>query len=111
MDPGPHGLGAVGRALRLVRVGDAGDGRLHGTAGPSRGWRGEALAHLRSVTWPLTHLGLPGYHLNYALTDAPAKRLKILLVLLASGHGIGTGARRAAGLPGRTLARAGALVS
>ncbi len=75
---------------------------------PTRGWRGEAMDHLLSVTWPLTHLELPGYHLNYALTDAPAQRLKILLVLLASGHGIGTRARRAAGLPRRALARAGA---
>ncbi len=66
---------------------------------PTRGWRGEAMDHLLSVTWPLTHLELPGYHLNYALTDAPAQRLKILLVLLASGHGIGTGARHAASLP------------
>ena len=66
---------------------------------PTRGWRGEAMERLLSVTWPLTHLELPGYHLNYALTDAPAQRLKILLVLLASGHGIGTRARHAASLP------------
>jgi hypothetical protein len=75
---------------------------------PTRGWRGDALRQLVSVTWPLTHLELPGYHLNYALTDAAGQRLKILLVLLASGHGIGTGARRIAGLPRRALARAGA---
>jgi hypothetical protein len=78
---------------------------------PSRGWRGEALDRLLSVTWPLTHLELPGYHLNYALTDTRARRLKILLVLLASGHGIGTEARRAAALPRRALARAAALVT
>ena len=78
---------------------------------PTRGWRGGAIRHLQSVTWPLTHLELPGYHLNYALTDAPAQRLKILLVLLASGHGIGTGARRVAGLPGEAMARAGALLA
>jgi hypothetical protein len=70
---------------------------------PTRGWRGEAMDHLLSVTWPLTHLELPGYHLNYALTDGPARRLKILLVLLASGHGLGTRARHAASLPLRAL--------
>ena len=76
---------------------------------PTRGWRGQAIRRLQSVTWPLTHLELPGYHLNYALTDRRAKRLKILLVLLASGHGIGTGARRLATLPRRARARAAAL--
>ena len=65
---------------------------------PTRGWRGDAMGRLLSVTWPLTHLELPGYQLNYALTDARAQRLKILLVLLASGHGVGTRARRLAGL-------------
>jgi Uncharacterised nucleotidyltransferase len=72
---------------------------------PSRGWRGVAMHRLLSVTWPLTHLELPGYHLNYALTDAPAKRLKILLVLLASGHRIGTRARHAVSWPRRALVR------
>jgi Uncharacterised nucleotidyltransferase len=97
----------VGAALALARhAGVESPARLFPL--PTTGWRGEALDHLQSVTWPLTHLGVPGYHLNYALTDAPARRLKILLVLLASGHGIGTGARRAAGLPRRALARAGA---
>ncbi len=65
---------------------------------PTRGWRGDAMGRLLSVTWPLTHLELPGYQLNYALTDTRAQRLKILLVLLASGHGVGTRARRLAGL-------------
>ena len=51
------------------------------------------MRRLPSVTWPLTHLELPGYQLEYALTDAPTQRVKILLVLLASGHGIGTGPR------------------
>jgi Uncharacterised nucleotidyltransferase len=72
---------------------------------PARGRRGAALAQLASVTWPLTHLELPGYELNYALTDAWAQRLKILLVLRASGRGIGTRARAAAALPRRALVR------
>jgi hypothetical protein len=75
---------------------------------PTGRWRAEALDRLLSVTWPLTHLGLPGYHLNYALTDAPARRLKILLVLLASGYGIGSRARHAASLPLRALTLADA---
>ena len=80
---------------------------------PTRGWRGEAIRSLQSATWPLTHLELPGYHLNYALTDALAQRLKILFVLLASGHGIGAGVRRVSGLPRQALARgrAGALAA
>jgi len=57
---------------------------------------------LLSVTWPPTHPELPGYQLNYALTDARAQRVKILLVLLASGHGVGTRARRLAGLTHRS---------
>ena len=71
---------------------------------PTRGWRGEAMGRLRSVTWPLTHLELPGYQLNYALTDARLRRVKILLVLLASGHGLGTRALRMARLPRRRRA-------
>jgi hypothetical protein len=70
---------------------------------PTRGWRGAAIDQLVSVTWPLSHLDLPGYHLNYALTDSPAQRLKILLVLLASGHRIGSRARHAVSWPRRTL--------
>jgi len=73
---------------------------------PSRGWRGQALERLLSPAWPLTHLELPGYHLNYALTDAPAQRLKILLVLLASGHRVGTRACHAVSWPRRALLRA-----
>jgi hypothetical protein len=73
---------------------------------PTKGWRGVAIDHLVSVTWPLSHLDLPGYHLNYALTDAPAQRLKILLVLLASGHRIGSRARHAVSWPRRELLRA-----
>jgi hypothetical protein len=70
---------------------------------PTRAWRGAAMDRLLSVTWPLNHLELPGYHLNYALTDAPAQRLKILLVLLASGHRVGTRARHAVSWPRRAL--------
>ena len=43
--------------------------------------------------------------MNYALTTARAQRLKILLVLLASGHGFGRRARHAAELPRRALTR------
>lgn len=78
---------------------------------PTRGWRGMAMDRLLSVTWPLHHLELPGYHLNYALTDAPAQRLKILLVLLASGHRLGTRGRHAASWPRRALRRDGATVA
>jgi hypothetical protein len=73
---------------------------------PTAGWRGEAMDQLLSVTWPLTHLDLPGYQLNYALADDRAQRLKILLVLLASGHGIGGRVRRVTALPRRALAGA-----
>jgi hypothetical protein len=61
---------------------------------PTGGRRGQAMAQLLAVTWPLTHRELPGYQLNYALTDAPLQRIKILLVLRASGHGIGRRLRR-----------------
>lgn len=63
------------------------------------------MARLTSVSWPLTHLELPGYQLNYALTDSPLQRLKILLVHLASGHRIGTRARGAAGSARRAATR------
>ena len=65
------------------------------------------MARLTSVSWPLTHLELPGYQLNYALTDSPLQRLKILLVHLASGHRIGTRARHAVSWPRRALVRTG----
>ncbi len=70
---------------------------------PTRGWRGAAMRQLLSVTWPLTHLELPGYQLNYALTDDRMQRLKILLVLRGSGYGIGGRVRRMAALPRRAL--------
>jgi Uncharacterised nucleotidyltransferase len=94
----------VGAALALAgRVGVEPPPGLF--ALPAGGWRGVALDQLVSVTWPLSHLELPGYHLNYALTDAPAQRLKILLVLLASGHRIGSRARHAVSWPRRALVR------
>jgi hypothetical protein len=70
---------------------------------PTRGWRGAAMRQLLSVSWPLTHLELPGYQLNYALTDDRMQRLKILLVLRGSGYGIGSRVRRIAALPRRAL--------
>ncbi len=72
---------------------------------PTRGWRGDALRRLQSVDWPLAHLELPGYQLNYALTDDRLQRVKILLVLLASGHGLGRHVRATLDLPRRMLAR------
>lgn len=97
-----HCVTVVGAALALARrVGVEAPADLFPL--PTRGWRGEAIEQLLSVTWPLTHLQLPGYQLNYALTDDRAQRVKILLVLLASGHGIGTRVRRAATLPRRAL--------
>lgn len=59
------------------------------------------MRQLLSTSWPLTHLELPGYQLNYALTDDAVQRVKILLVLLASGYGIGGRMRRVASLPHR----------
>jgi hypothetical protein len=92
----------VGAALALARRAGV-DAPIERFPLPTRGWRGEAMRQLSSVTWPLTHLELPGYQLNYALTDAPLRRLKILLVLRASGHGIGRQARRMVALPGRAV--------
>jgi hypothetical protein len=104
-----HALAAEARCLTVVaaalalaaRVGVGPPAGLFPL--PSRGWRGVAIDQLVSVSWPLSHLDLPGYHLNYALTDAPAQRLKILLVLLASGHRIGSRARHAVTWPRRAL--------
>ncbi|HEY1826871.1 MAG TPA: hypothetical protein VGF87_02565, partial [Acidimicrobiales bacterium] len=47
------------------------------------------VSQLLDIEWPLTHLDLPGYRLNAALTDKRSFRFRILLVLLGSGHGIG----------------------
>lgn len=74
---------------------------------PARGWRGAAMRQLLAQSWPLTHLELPGYQLNYALADDPLQRLKILLVLRGSGYGIGARVRRIAALPRRALSGAG----
>jgi hypothetical protein len=97
-----HCVTVVGAALAMARR--AG---VEGPTGmfplPARGWRGAAMRQLLSVSWPLTHLELPGYQLNYALTDDRIQRLKILLVLRASGHGIGGRVRRAATWPRRAL--------
>ena len=74
---------------------------------PTRGWRGKTIQGLLSETWPLTTRILPGYRLDYALstTDGRARRMKVLLVRLASGHGIRGMIRRAARLPRRMLGR------
>ena len=85
-----HCVTVVGAALAMARR--AG---VDAPAGmfplPTRGWRGAAMRQLLSVSWPLTHLELPGYRLNYALTDDRMQRLKILLVL----RGVGLWHRRA----------------
>jgi hypothetical protein len=100
-----HCVTVVGAALALAqRVGvDAPTERF---PLPTRGWRGDAMRQLLSVTWPLTHLELPGYQLNYALTDDRTQRVKILLVLRGSGYGIGKRVRRVAGMPRRALSGA-----
>jgi hypothetical protein len=56
---------------------------------PTAGRRGHTIGRLLSLTWPLTHRDVPGSQLNYALTDSTVQRIKILLVLRASGYGIG----------------------
>ncbi len=55
---------------------------------PTHGWRGRALRQLLSITWPLTTHELHRYQLTYALTDAPAQRLRSLLVLMGRWHGL-----------------------
>ncbi len=72
---------------------------------PAYGWRGSAMRQLTDVAWPLAHLELPGYQLNYALADTRRKRLKILLVLIGSGYGIGKTVRRVLGVPGAVFTR------
>ena len=73
---------------------------------PRHGWRGSAFRQLTDETWPLNHLELPGYHLNYALADIRRLRLRILFVLLGSGYGIGRRLRSAVDAPSRIWARA-----
>ncbi len=74
---------------------------------PTRGWRGETMRRLLSETRPLTNGGLPGYRLDYALgtTDGTARRMRVLLVRLASGHGIRGRIRRVTELPRRVRSR------
>ncbi len=75
---------------------------------PTRGWRGESMQRMLAETWPLAERDHPGYRLDYALTvtDDPAQRMKILLVRLASGHGIRGRVRQVAHVPQRVLSRA-----
>jgi hypothetical protein len=71
---------------------------------PTWGWRGDAVARLLSVTWPLTRLELPRTQLGYTLTDTRSQRAKFLFVLLTSRHGLRPRVRHLAYLP-RALAR------
>jgi hypothetical protein len=73
---------------------------------PTKGWRGAAIRQLTDVSWPLAHLELPGYHLNYALADTRRRRWQILVVLLGSGYGIGKAWRRLVRAPAALLTRA-----
>jgi hypothetical protein len=80
-------LTVVGAALQLAhRVGVDAPAELFPL--PSHGWRGHALRQLLSVTWPLRTHELHRYRLNYALTDAPARRLRSLLALFGNWHGL-----------------------
>jgi hypothetical protein len=101
-----HCMTVVGAALAMARRAgvDAPTGLF---PLPTRGWRGAAMRQLLSESWPLTHLELPGYQLNYALTDDRVQRLKILLVLRGSDHGIGARVRPLSALPLRALSGAG----
>ncbi len=100
-----HCVTVVGAALAMARrVGVDAPTALFPL--PTRGWRGAAMHQLLSVSWPFTHLELPGYQLNYALADDPVQRLKILLVLRGSGYGLGGRVRRIAALPRRALSGA-----
>lgn len=55
---------------------------------PRHGLRGHALRQLVSVTWPLAAHELHRYQLTYALTDAPAQRVRNLVVLFGRWHGL-----------------------
>ena len=55
---------------------------------PVHGWRGRALRQLLSMTWPLTMHEPRRYQLTYALTDAPAQRLRSLLLHVRKWHGL-----------------------
>ena len=77
----------VGAALELARrVGVDAPSELFPL--PSRGWRGQALRQLFSVTWPLTGHELHRYRVTYAVTDATTQRLRNLLVLVGNWHGL-----------------------
>jgi hypothetical protein len=98
-------LTVVGAALQLAhRVGVDAPAELFPL--PSHGWRGHALRQLLSITWPLTTHELHRYRLNYALTDAPAWRLRSLLTLIGNWHGLRVHVRAATEfLPARFIAK------
>jgi hypothetical protein len=77
----------VGAALRLARHAGV-NAPLDLFPLPTHGWRGQTLQQLLSVTWPLTMHDLHRYQLTYALTDAPAKRLRSLLLPIRNWHGL-----------------------
>jgi hypothetical protein len=80
-------LTVVGAALELARrVGV--DAPSEYFPLPTHGWRGSTLRRLLSVTWPVTAHELHRYHLNYALTDVPSRRIKNLLALIGKWHGL-----------------------
>ncbi len=80
-------LTVVGAALALARHAGV-EAPLELFPLPSRGFRGRALRQLLSVTWPLTGSQLHRYRLNYALTDAPARRVRSLVALVGNWHGL-----------------------
>jgi hypothetical protein len=90
-------LTVVGAALELARrVGvDAPCGLF---PLPTHGWRGHTLHRLLSVSWPMTTHELHRYHLTYALTDAPAQRMRSLLRLVGNWHGLQTRVQTVGGL-------------
>jgi hypothetical protein len=77
-------------------------------APPTRGRRGAMTRRLLSETGPLTDPVVPGYQIDYAvnMTDGRARRMKLRLVRLASGHRIRQRFRRVATAPRRALDRA-----
>ena len=90
-------LTVVGAALELARrVGV--DAPYEYFPLPTHGWRGRTLRRLLSVTWPVTAHQLHRYHLTYALTDVPARRIKNLLTLVGKWHGLQMRVRTMGGL-------------
>jgi hypothetical protein len=55
---------------------------------PKHGWRGQTLRQLLSVTWPMTTRELHRFQLTYALTDAPAQRLRSMGLTIRNWHGL-----------------------